>query len=173
MNIIIYLEYFDFRRAPFQITTDEDFLYLSKQHSKAMAYMDYAVSQPGGFVIITGEIGSGKTILLKRMIRRFNKKATCINLSFTNLDGEELFQYVAEETGINVINESKVGIIFSLKKYFFDSLKSGKPCVLVVDEAQNLSSENLEDLRMLAGLEVKDRPLLRVVCLDSQSSWLV
>ncbi|MBL4796367.1 MAG: AAA family ATPase [Oleispira sp.] len=165
MSNIIYLKNFGFQRAPFQITTDDTFLYLSKQHSKAMAYMDYAVSQSGGFVIITGEIGSGKTILLKRMIRRFSKKAVCINLSFTNLDGEELFQYVAEEAGLNIINKTKVGLIFSLKKYFLDNLNRGKPCVLVIDEAQNLSSENLEDLRMLAGLEANDRPLLRVVML--------
>ncbi len=165
MSTIIYLDYFLFQRAPFQITTDDEFLYLSKQHSKAMAYMDYAVSQPGGFVIITGEIGAGKTILLKRMIRRFNKKAACINLPFTNLEGKELFQYVAEEAGIQVNNESKVGLIFSLKKYFYEKLNSGRPCVLVIDESQNLTPENLEDLRMLAGLDVNNIPLLRVVML--------
>ncbi len=165
MNLIIYLEYFKFKKAPFQITPDDEFLYLSKQHSKAMAYMDYAASQIGGFVIITGMIGAGKTILLKRMMKRLNKKATCISLPFTNLEGKELFQYVAEEVGICGGGESKVGLIFALKKYFFDELNNGRPCVLVVDESQNLSSENLEDLRMLAGLEVSDNPVLRVVML--------
>jgi general secretion pathway protein A len=165
VHIIIYLEHFGFKRSPFQITPDDDFLYLSKQHSKAMAYMDYAVSQSGGFVIITGEIGAGKTILLKRMMKRFYRKATCICLPFTNLDGKELFQYVAEEINIDVDGRSKVNLIFSLKKYFYDKLNSGSPCVLIVDEAQNLSHENLEDLRMLAGLEVNDMPLLRVVML--------
>jgi general secretion pathway protein A len=165
VNIIIYLEYFKFKKAPFQITPDDEFLYLSKQHSKAMAYMDYAASQFGGFVIITGMIGAGKTILLKRMMKRLDKKATCISLPFTNLEGKEFFQYVAEEAGIKVSSESKVGLIFSLKKYFFDELNNGRPCVLVIDESQNLSSENLEDLRMLAGLEVADKSLLRVVML--------
>jgi len=165
VNLIIYLEYFKFKKAPFQITPDDEFLYLSKQHSKAMAYMDYAASQIGGFVIITGMIGAGKTILLKRMMKRLNKKATCISLPFTNLEGKELFQYVAEEVGICGGGESKVGLIFALKKYFFDELNNGRPCVLVVDESQNLSSENLEDLRMLAGLEVSDNPVLRVVML--------
>jgi len=165
VNLIIYLEYFKFKKAPFQITPDDEFLYLSKQHSKAMAYMDYAASQIGGFVIITGMIGAGKTILLKRMMKRLNKKSTCISLPFTNLEGKELFQYVAEEAGIQINSESKVSLIFALKKYFFDELNNGRPCVLVIDESQNLSSENLEDLRMLAGLEAGDKPLLRVVML--------
>jgi len=130
-----------------------------------MAYMDYAASQLGGFVIITGMIGAGKTILLKRMMKRLNKKSTCISLPFTNLEGKELFQYVAEEAGIQISSESKVSLIFALKKYFFDELNNGRPCVLVIDESQNLSSENLEDLRMLAGLEAGDKPLLRVVML--------
>ena len=165
MSIIIYLEYFQFKKAPFQITPDDEFLYLSKQHSKAMAYMDYAASQLGGFVIITGMIGAGKTILLKRMMKRLNKKSTCISLPFTNLEGKELFQYVAEEAGIQTNSESKVSLIFALKKYFFDELNNGRSCVLIIDESQNLSSENLEDLRMLAGLEAGDKPLLRVVML--------
>jgi len=147
------------------ISPDDEFLYLSRQHSKALAYMDYAVWQTGGFVVITGDIGSGKTILMKRLMRKFNKKAVCLNLSFTNLDSKELFQYLALQTEINVNTESKVGIIISLKKYFQEMNENGKPCVLVVDEAQNLTLENLEDIRMLVGLEANNKPLLSVVML--------
>lgn len=127
--------------------------------------MDYAVSQPGGFVVITGEVGAGKTILLKRLIKRFDNKVACISLPFTNLEGRELFQYVAEEAGIEVNKNSKVSLIFSLKRYFLEELNRGRPSVLVIDEAQNLTVENLEDIRMLAGLEVNNKPLLRVIML--------
>jgi type II secretory pathway predicted ATPase ExeA len=147
------------------IAPDDEFLYLSRQHSKALAYMDYAVWQSGGFVVITGDVGSGKTILMKRLMRRFNKKAVCLNLSFTNLDSKELFQYLALQAEINVNTESKVGIIIALKKYFQEMSDNGKPCVLVVDEAQNLTLENLEDIRMLVGLETNNKPLLSVVML--------
>lgn len=172
MNTIIYLDFFKFKKPPFQIIPDDDFLYLSQQHSKAMAYMDYAVSQPGGFVVITGEVGAGKTILLKRLIKRFDKKVACISLPFTNLKGKELFQYIAEEAGTVANKESKVSLVFSLKKHFHTELDRGRPSVLIIDEAQNLTVENLEDIRMLAGLEVNNKPLLRVIMLGQPEFML-
>jgi len=161
----MYLEHFGLNKAPFQIAPDDRFLYLSPQHSKALVYMDYAAWQPDGFVIVTGEIGSGKSTLVKRLLRKIKHKSVCFHLPFTNLKGNELLGYMARQANIKVSTEDKVAIIYALTDYFKEITSTGIPCVLVIDEAQNLTSSNLEDIRMLAGLEGPNGTMLRVIML--------
>lgn len=161
----MYLDFFQMKKPPYLIAPDDGFLFLSPQHSKALTYMDYAVWQPGGFVIITGEIGSGKTTLMKRLLRKLDRNITCLNLTFTNLEGTELLYSISKQARLDVDPRSKVSMLFALKKYLQEIRENNNPCVLVIDEAQNLSSENLEDIRMLASLEVNNKPLLRVIML--------
>ncbi|NRB42418.1 MAG: AAA family ATPase [Pseudomonadales bacterium] len=159
----MYLEHFGLTRHPFQITPDDDFLYLSQQHARALVYMDYAAWQPDGFVVVTGEIGAGKTTLIKRLIKNFNDKVDCFHIPFTNLNGKELLHYLVMQAMIDIKGDDKISMLLALTKYFNDKVETGKPCVLIVDEAQNLSNENLEDIRMLTGLEGSGGALLRVI----------
>lgn len=161
----MYLEHFGLTRAPFQIAPDDRFLYLSQKHAKALVYMDYAAWQPDGFVVVTGEIGSGKSTLIKRLIRKIKDKVVCFHLPFTNLNDNELLGYMARQANIKVSADDKVSIIYALTDYFKEITATGVPCVLVIDEAQNLSPSNLEDIRMLAGLEGPNGTMLRVVML--------
>ncbi len=161
----MYLEHFGLTRAPFQIAPDDRLLYLSKKHAKALVYMDYAAWQPDGFVVVTGEIGSGKSTLIKRLLRRVKGKAVCFHLPFTNLKDNELLAFMARQTDIRVSSDDKVSIIYALTDYFKEITSTGVPCVLVIDEAQNLTPSNLEDIRMLAGLEGPNGTMLRVVML--------
>ncbi len=161
----MYLEHFGLTRAPFQIAPDDRLLYLSKKHAKALVYMDYAAWQPDGFVVVTGEIGAGKSTLIKRLLRRIKGKAVCFHLPFTNLKDHELLAFIARQTDIQVSSDDKVSIIYALTDYFKEITSTGVPCVLVIDEAQNLTSSNLEDIRMLAGLEGPNGAMLRVVML--------
>lgn len=162
----MYLEHFKLKKAPFQIAPDDRFLYLSPQHSKALVYMDYAAWQPDGFVIVTGEIGSGKSTLVKRLLRKIKNKSVCFHMPFTNLKNNELLGYLARQAKIGVSETDKVSMIYALTDYFKEITSSGVPCILVVDEAQNLTKENLEDIRMLAGLEDGNgSTMLRVVML--------
>lgn len=161
----MYLDFYGFTKTPFQITPDKDFLYMSKQHARALVYMDYSAWKPGGFVVITGEIGSGKTTLVKWLIKNFSDKANCLQVSFTNLSGNDLFNLLLRQLNVISKKDDKVSLIYTLKEYLIRLEKSGKPTVLIIDEAQNLTQDQLEDIRMLAALEGENGPLLRVTLL--------
>lgn len=161
----MYLDYYGFKINPFQMIPDNKFLYMSQQHARALVYMDYAAWKPGGFVVITGEIGSGKTTLVKWLLKNFTGKANCFHVAFTNLSGNDLFHYLLRQVNIIPKKEDKISLIYTFQEYVRKVSKSGKPCVLVIDEAQNLTKDQLEDIRMLAALEGPDGPLLRVTLL--------
>ena len=161
----MYLDFFGFNKNPFQMTPDNEFLYMSQQHARALVYMDYAAWKPGGFVVITGEIGSGKTTLVKWLLKNFSGKANCFHVAFTNLSGNDLFHYLLRQVNIIPKKEDKISLIYTFQEYLRKLGKSGKPSVLIIDEAQNLTKDQLEDIRMLAALEGPDGPLLRITLL--------
>lgn len=161
----MYLDYFGFKINPFQMNPDNEFLYMSQQHARALVYMDYAAWKPGGFVVITGEIGSGKTTLVKWLLKNFSGKANCFHVAFTNLSGNDLFHYLLRQVNIIPKKEDKISLIYTFQEHIRKLSKSGKPCVLIIDEAQNLTKDQLEDIRMLAALEGPEGPLLRVTLL--------
>lgn len=153
------------KQLPFQIIPDASCLYLSQQHARAMVYMDYATWNAGGFVVITGEIGSGKTTLVKWLLNKFSKKSECFHIEFTNLSGNDLFYYLLKQVGINPKNDDKISLIYAFQDYLRKCSRNGKPCLLIIDEAQNLTANQLEDIRMLAALEGPDGPMLRITLL--------
>jgi len=161
----MYLKHFKLKRAPFQMKPDDDFLYMSSQHSRALVFMDYAAWNPEGFVIISGEIGSGKTTLVKRLLKNYNGKVNTFHVAYTNFDKAELFHYLAKQANLPVQDTNKVTLLYAINDYLKGMTKGGTPFVMVIDEAQNLSEENLEDIRLLAGLEGPNGPMLRVVLL--------
>lgn len=159
----MYLEHFGLEQHPFSLTPDDTFLYLSPQHSKALVFMEYAASNAEGIVVITGEIGAGKTTIVKRLMSNFKSKIKYFHLSFTNLSSTELLEYLLKQIGGKSKSTSKVDLIFALREYLNKKTKGGLPYLLIVDEAQNISEENLENIRLLAGLEGENGPLLSVV----------
>ncbi len=161
----MYLDFFCMKQAPFELIPDIDCLYLSRQHSKAMVYMDYATWNAGGFVVITGEIGSGKTTLVKWLLSKCKNKNQCFHVEFTNLSGNDLLIYLLKQVGISYKENDKISLIFTLHDYLKKTTRNGLTCLLVIDEAQNLTADQLEDIRMLAALEGPQGPLLRIVLL--------
>ncbi|MBU2863983.1 AAA family ATPase [Reinekea forsetii] len=161
----MYLDHFGFKRHPFRMAPEEDFLYMSRQHSRAFVFMDSAVWSPEGFVVISGEIGSGKTTLLKKTISDLKDSVQLFHIAYTNLQGDDLFQVIMQQAALRVAEPNKVTMLFAINDYFKQMAARGKPVLLAIDEAQNLSHENLEDIRMLAGMEGPDGPILRVILL--------
>jgi len=161
----MYLDFYGFNKNPFQMTPDNDFLYMSQQHARALVYMDYATWRPGGFVVITGEIGSGKTTLVKWLLKNISGKVNCFHFAFANLSGNDLFHYLLRQVDIISKKEDKISLIYTFQEYLIKSAKKGMPHVLIIDEAQNLTKDQLEDIRMLAALEGSDGPLLRITLL--------
>ncbi|WP_196159552.1 ExeA family protein [Reinekea sp. G2M2-21] len=161
----MYLDHFGFERHPFRMAPEEDFLYMSRQHSRAFVFMDSAVWSPEGFVVISGEIGSGKTTLLKKMISDIKDEVTLFHIAYTNLQGDDLFQLIMQQAGIRVADSNKVSMLFAINEHLRQLAARGTPVLLAIDEAQNLTHENLEDIRMLAGMEGPNGPILRVILL--------
>jgi len=161
----MYLEFFGLHRHPFRITPEDDFIYMSQQHSRAYVYMSSAIWSSEGFVVISGEIGSGKTTLLKKTIRNLEGDLKLLNISYTNLESKDLFGLILRKAGVKVDDDSKVAMLFQITDYLERMAAEGTPVVLTIDEAQNLSRENLEDIRMLTGMESMGGPSMRVILL--------
>ena len=161
----MYLDHFGFERHPFRMAPEEDFLYMSRQHSRAFVFMDSAVWSPEGFVVISGEIGSGKTTLLKKMISDIKEEVKLFHIAYTNLKGDDLFQVILQQAGLRIVDNNKVTMLFAINEHLRNLAAKGIPVLLAIDEAQNLSHENLEDIRMLAGMEGPHGPILRVILL--------
>ncbi|KKN45415.1 hypothetical protein LCGC14_0683260 [marine sediment metagenome] len=161
----MYLEFFGLHRHPFRITPEDDFIYMSQQHSRAYVYMSSAIWSSEGFVVISGEIGSGKTTLLKKTVRNLDGNLKLLNISYTNLESRDLFGLILRKAGMKVVDNSKVAMLFQITDYLESMAAAGNPVVLTIDEAQNLTRENLEDVRMLAGMESVGGPAMRVILL--------
>jgi type II secretory pathway predicted ATPase ExeA len=160
----MYLDFFKLREFPFRLTPDTEFLYMSNVHARAKAYMDYSVWNREGFVVITGEIGCGKTILIKKLLSELEEEHFLVAKIFqTQLDEVEFLQAVLVEFGLNPFNAKKVELIDMLNTFLVDSYREMKQLVLIVDDAHNLSMKALEEIRMLSGLETQKEKVLHVI----------
>lgn len=160
----MYLDFFKLREFPFRLTPDTEFLYMSNVHARAKAYMDYSVWNREGFVVITGEIGCGKTILIKKLLSELEDEHFLVAKIFqTQLDEVEFLQAVLVEFGLNPFNAKKVELIDMLNTFLVDSYREMKQLVLIVDDAHNLSLKALEEIRMLSGLETQKEKVLHVI----------
>lgn len=161
----MYLEHFSLKDQPFRTAPEGSAVFMSQQHSKAFVYMDSSAWSPESFVVISGEVGSGKTTLLKKLMHSIDKNLKLIHIPYTNLEAADLFYLIARQAGIEVQDSNKIAMLFSIRDYLASMARRRIPVVLAVDEAQNLSFENLEDIRMLAGLEDGSGAMMRVILL--------
>jgi len=158
-----YLEHFKLREQPFRLTPDPGFVYWSKQHARAKAYMESTIWLADGFVVITGEIGSGKTTLLQSFLTELDEDIVYAVVSQTQLNATEFLQAVLTEFGFKPFNKDKVELLDMLNMFLIEQYSNGKKVVLIVDEAQNLSKKVLEEIRMLSGIETHKEKVLRII----------
>ena len=159
----MYLQHFGLEQQPFQLTPDADFLYLSKAHNRAKSYMEYTVWNRDGFVVITGEIGSGKTTLIQQLLRSVDDSVLIARIYQTQLNEIEFFQAILHELGLNPFSAGKVELISMLNNFLLEQYAEGRQVILIVDEAQNLSKRVLEELRMLTGMETDEDRILNLI----------
>ena len=159
----MYLDHFHLKEHPFQITPDSDFLYMSAAHSRAKAYMDYSIRNRDGFVVITGEVGAGKTTLIRKLLSEFDDNVVVAKIFQTQLDEIQFLQAVLVEFGLNPFNAGKVELMDMLSSFLVESFLKRKQLVLIVDEAQNLNRRVLEEIRMMSGLETEKQKILHVI----------
>lgn len=159
----MYLEHFNLREHPFRMTPDPRFLFMSRAHARALAYLDYAVLNRDSFVLITGEIGSGKTTLIQRLFESLDENVVLARIHHTRLTEREFLEAVLVELGLDPFRRSKVEILDMLNSFLLERFARGERVLLVVDEAQNLSPEVLEEVRLLSGLETREEKLMNVI----------
>ncbi len=158
-----YVEHFKLSEQPFRLTPDPGFVYWSKQHARAKAYMESTVWLADGFVVITGEIGSGKTTLLQSFLTELGEDITYAVVSQTQLNAKEFLQAVLTEFGFKPFDKDKVELLDMLNMFLIEQYSNGRKVVLIVDEAQNLSKKVLEEIRMLSGIETHKEKVLRII----------
>jgi type II secretory pathway predicted ATPase ExeA len=158
-----YLEHFNLKEQPFRLTPDPGFVYWSKQHARAKAYMESTIWLADGFVVITGEIGSGKTTLLQSFLSELDDSVVYAVVSQTQLTATQFLQATLTEFGFKPFDKHKVELLDMLNMFLIEQYSNGKKVVLIVDEAQNLSMKVLEEIRMLSGIETHKEKVLRII----------
>jgi type II secretory pathway predicted ATPase ExeA len=159
----MYLAHFKLQALPFQITPDSSCLFMSEVHNRAKTYMDYTVLNREGFLVITGEVGSGKTTLIQKLLSELDENVLVAKIFQTQLDEVEFLQAVLVEFGMNPFNARKVELLDMLNTFLVEQFLQRKQIVLIVDDAHNLSPKVLEEIRMLAGLETRKEKILNVI----------
>ena len=158
----MYEEYYGLTEKPFQTNPDPSFYFGSRQHRRAMAYLEYGLHRNEGFIVITGEVGAGKTTLVRSLLSKLDPdKFIAAHLVSTQLDADNALRLVASVFGIPIASETKADLLVALEAFLVNVYRAGKRCLLVVDEAQNLSMQAVEELRMLSNFQLNTHALLQ------------
>ncbi len=164
----MYENYYGLTSKPFQLTPDPSFFFASKWHRRAMSYLQYGLSQAEGFIVITGDIGTGKTTVANSLLDDMEDDIFAAQIVTPKLTPDELVKMVASKFSIDTTNKTKADLLKDLESFLFQLHKSGKRALLVVDEAQNLPLETIEELRMLSNFQQKGKPLLQSFLLGQE-----
>lgn len=159
----MYLELFKLKELPFRLSPDPQFLYLSKQHARAKAYMESTIWFTDGFVVITGEIGSGKTTLIESFLKEIQADVVVAQINQTQVSAVDFLQAVLVQFGFSPFRMKKAELIATLNNFLIEQYAAGRKVLLIVDEAQNLTLRVLEEIRLLSGVETTKEKVLRII----------
>ena len=160
----MYQHYYGLSKMPFNTTPDTRFFFHSEQHQEALSSLIYAISERKGFVRVTGEIGSGKTTVCRALLNRLDPNTKVAVLTNTRLTGKQLLQSICEEFNLWIPgNVGKVTLFSELNAFLVDQYRMGQNVVLIVDEAQNLRPEVLEEVRLISNLETERDKLVQII----------
>ncbi|WP_374527838.1 XrtA/PEP-CTERM system-associated ATPase [Novosphingobium sp.] len=159
-------DFYGLTGRPFQLTPDPTFYFESLTHRKALSYLSYGLAQGEGFVVVTGEVGAGKSTLVAHLMATIDPaRLTAAQIVTSKLDGEELVHVVAQAFGLIVDGHDKASALGAIEAFLHDEARAGRRCLLVVDESQNLGIDALEELRMLSNFQLGAHPLLQTLLL--------
>jgi type II secretory pathway predicted ATPase ExeA len=160
----MYQKFFGLRESPFKANPDPRYLYLTRQIQESLAGLTYGIQNRKGFILLTGEVGTGKTTLLNRLLDWLRGRRVATAYIFnSSLDVNQLFDFIMAEFEIPCESREKSQVLLRLNQWLLERYRSGETAVLIVDEAQNLSPEVLEEIRLLTNLETSTEKLLQIV----------
>jgi general secretion pathway protein A len=162
----MYESYYGLHSKPFQLRPDPNFFFGSKGHKRAMSYLEYGLSQGEGFIVITGEVGAGKTTLVRNLFRKLeSNRIVAAQIVNTHLNADDTLRSVVAAFGLPFDDPSKTGLLTRFEQFLRYNDRQGKRVLLVVDEAQNLTQQTVEQLRMLSNFQTADKSLLQTFLL--------
>lgn len=159
----MYLKYFGLTAKPFELTPDPRFLFLTPGHREALAQLTYGVQERKGFILISGEVGTGKTTLLRTLIERLDRQVESAFVVNSTLPFDEMLEYVLADLGIEDPKGTRAQRLIALNRFLISQHRLGRTTVLIIDEAQNLSIEALEQIRLMSNFETSSAKLLQII----------
>ncbi len=159
----MYEAFFHLKLKPFELVPNPAFLYLSKTHKKAIHYLQYGIQERTGFILLTGEVGSGKTTLISDLTRQLAQNVTLAKVFNTKVSSEQLLAMINDDFGLDVKGKDKIMLLKDLNAFLIEQHSRRRNSVLIIDEAQNLKADLLEEIRMLSNLETNTSKLLQIV----------
>ena len=166
----MYEEHFGLSAKPFQLSPDATFFFPSKEHQRALSFLEYGLDQADGFIVITGDVGTGKTTIVQTLLQGLDTTELMVaNLVTTQLKEDDLIQLVAVNFGLRIPqNPNKAVLLRELEKLFVQQYQQNRRVLLIVDEAQNLPQRSVEELRMLSNFQLNGRPLVQIFLLGQE-----
>jgi general secretion pathway protein A len=159
----MYESFYGLKEKPFNLTPDPDYLYMSPGHENAYTHLEYAIQESKGFVVVTGEVGSGKTTLINYLLRKIPQAIHVGIINNTFVDPQELLKMICHEFEIQFEDSDKTALLTRLYGYLLEQYSKRERVVLIIDEAQNLSEKTLEEIRMLSNLESEKHHLIQMI----------
>lgn len=159
----MYLSFYGLKEKPFNATPDPDFLYLTPGHREALAQLLYGVQMKKGFIVLTGEVGTGKTTLLHTLLQRLDGNASVAFIFNSTLPFDGILEYMLEDFGVAKTATTHAQRLFALNSFLIDRRRAGQNAILILDEAQNLDPATLEQVRLLSNFETPTEKLLQIL----------
>jgi general secretion pathway protein A len=160
----MYTSFFGFTCKPFQLTPDPEFLFMSKVHKRAWTYLNYGISSDtGGFILVTGEVGTGKTTTIRSIMEVLKKDIVYSRVNNTRVTSDELMAMINDDFNLDIGGKSKTQMLRDLTDILIEQYRKGIKSILIIDEAQNLAPDLLEEIRLLSNLETAKTKLLQIV----------
>jgi general secretion pathway protein A len=159
----MYCKYYGLKEMPFNVTADPTFFFMSHQHKEALSHLLYGVNQRKGIIVITGEIGTGKTTLCRFFLDQLGKNVKTAFILNPNFSELQLLEAIVRDFGVQIKNKTRLGFIWELNRFLIEEAKAGNNVVLIIDEAQNLKPHQLEQVRLLSNLETEKDKLIQII----------
>ncbi|MBI5578303.1 MAG: AAA family ATPase [Deltaproteobacteria bacterium] len=158
----MYLNYYELKSYPFRTNPDPGFLWFGEKHKEALSLLKYGILKRDGFLLLTGDVGTGKTSLVRYLLRIIDSSALVAIIQDANMPAIDLFNYLSEEFKMNSVFTSKAHFLIQFKKFLLRAYSEHKSIFIIIDEAQRLNHERLEEIRLLSNIELDDQKLINI-----------